>query len=143
RLNPINEELTTTMIRNAAAKARNDAIIALQQGQTSDAVARSSLVPTQLSTTVQQPMMKVCELRSECADLEERALEKHPRLISCRQRLQTAEDSLKHEIDAALATSRAEYNDVLATERNLLGDLNATKADAIAAIDFEPEFLKL
>ncbi len=70
-------------------------------------------------------------------------LPQHPKLLACRQRLQAAETALRSEIDTALAMSKAEYSDVIGTEKNLLSDLNETKVEAMAAIDFEPEFLKL
>lgn len=139
----INDELTQIRIRKAGAKARADAIVALSKDESTNEVARAALVPANLAGTVQALKVKVLDLRTECSDLEDRMLDQHPKLVSCRQRLHSAERALKTEIDTALATSRADYNDIAATERNLLADLNETKAEAMAAIDFEPQFLTL
>lgn len=143
RYNRINDELTQIRIRKAGSKARADAIAALSKEQADNDVQRAALVPANLAATVQTLKIKVLDLRTECSDLEERMLDQHPKLVSCRQRLQSAEKALKTEIDTALATARAEYADIAATERNLLADLNETKAEAMAAIEFEPEFLTL
>ncbi len=139
----INEELTATRVKKAGVKARADAIASLQKDLPEDQVARAALVPSNVSGTVQTMKIKVLDLRSECADLEERMLPAHPKLASCRQRLASAERALNVEVDTALATARAEYADIVATEKNLLADLSATKSEAMTATDFEPEYLKL
>ncbi|MBK7864660.1 MAG: polysaccharide biosynthesis tyrosine autokinase [Archangiaceae bacterium] len=143
RLNRISDELTTVRVHKAAAKARYDAIVAAQKEVTDRDAIRSALVPTALAGTVGQMKIKVIELRSECVDLEDRMLPQHPKLVSCHQRLAAAETALNREIDAALTTVKVEYNDLVQTEKNLLADMNETKAEAMATIDFEPDYLKL
>jgi uncharacterized protein involved in exopolysaccharide biosynthesis len=83
------------------------------------------------------------ELTFECSELEERLLEKHPKFISCKQRLLTVEKALKSEIEGALVSARSEYADAAATEKYLLADLNEAKSEAQLANKHEPDYLKL
>lgn len=141
RLSRFNEELTAVRVKKAALKSRYDAIVALKNDELD--AQRLALVPNELSATVQQLKLKVFELRSECAELEDRLLPQHPKLASCHTRLSQAERALKLEVDAALTAARLAYADVAATERNLLSDLNETKTEVMAINESEPDYLKL
>ena len=141
RLNRFNEELTNARVKKASLKSRFDAISALKSVDVD--AERLALVPSELAASVQQLKYKVFELRSECADLEDRLLPQHPRLSSCQTRLVQAEKSLKLEIDSALNAAKLSYADVVATERNLLTDLNEVKVEILAINEYEPDYLKL
>ncbi|MBL8955198.1 MAG: hypothetical protein JNK82_30755, partial [Myxococcaceae bacterium] len=143
RVSRINDELTNVRLKKAALKARYDAVVAVEKDVDANDAARIALIPAALAEAINTLKKKVMDLRFECSELEERLLEKHPKYISCKQRLTVAERSLKSEIDAALFTARSEYNDIVATEKYLVTDLNQAKAEAQLANKYEPEYLKL
>jgi capsular exopolysaccharide synthesis family protein len=141
RLAKITDELTSARLKKATLKARYEVISALLKDQSISA-GQGGLIPIQLAV-VQPLKFKVMDLRTECTDLEERMLPQHPKLVSCKTRLAAAEQALQREIETAMLSARAELNEIVGAEKNLLQDLAEAKLEAQEANKHEPEYLRL
>ena len=95
------------------------------------------------SATIQQLKFRYLETKIECADLEARYGERHPRKEACDGKLATAKASLKAEIQSAIDSAVSEYGEVLGSERRLRALLEQTKADAFAVNQYERDYLEL
>lgn len=95
------------------------------------------------SATIQQLKFRYLDGKIECADLETRYGPQHPKKEACDSKVATAKASLLAEIQASLDSAKAEYAEVLNSERKLKALLEQTKADAFAVNQYERDYLEL
>ncbi len=142
RITRLSEELTTVQLRKSNVKARLDSILLLQKDKEGGDATRL-LLPSALAGQVTLLRQRVTDIRGECAELQERLLDQHPRMLTCRQKLKFAENALENEVETALAAAKADYAEVLSIEKSLQANISEAKAEALATLDYEPEYLKL
>ncbi len=144
RLGTYNTQLTEVRARIAAISARVEAFLALQksaaagQEHWAEAIAATSANPL-----LGQLKVRIAEQRSECAALSEKYLDKHPALEACRTRLAAARQELGRELDNVVKAAQLELAEARNNEKNLLGLVNATKAEAFEVNKKQIEFGKL
>jgi capsular exopolysaccharide synthesis family protein len=143
RLNQISDALTHARVRRAELQARNEAIQAVGESLEKAGSDVEALQPVATSISVQQLKMRYVETRVECADLRSKYGESHPRLEACDKKQNAALQGLRDEIKTALNASRQEFQEVVATERNLQRLLTETKTDAFGLNRFERDYLEL
>jgi polysaccharide biosynthesis transport protein len=140
RLTAINDALTKARVKRAELQARVDALRPTANGGTP---AIEYLDVGADNTVIPQLKMKLQETRLECADLEAKYLEGHPRVVACSERLRLAQGALDSEVSSAIGAARKAYEEVVATEKNLSALLNEAKTDAFGLNQYEQQYLEL
>ncbi len=143
RMLKLNEELTRIVVSKAQLKARNDAITSMRQVAGNDEVARTALVSETYAPLIQQLRIRFMDAKNECDDMEQRMLPQNPKLLACKSKLQNATVALNTEVETVLRRAQAEYNNVAQIEKNLLRELNDSKAEAQAVRKHESGYSKL
>ncbi|MFN0063066.1 MAG: GumC family protein [Myxococcaceae bacterium] len=142
QLTSLTETLNKKRTDKAELKARHDAIVEAKR-LVDQELALASLPPVMSSPAVQQLKFRYAQLREECADLEDRYLESHPKLTSCRERLIKTKESLSSEMQTSLNAALAQYREVVETEKNLEALFQKAKSEAFELNQFEPEFTEI
>ncbi len=143
RLTAINDALIRARVSRATLQARNDEIAALGDAIDANDSAVQAMQPVAGSATIQALKVRYIEVTAECADLKLKYLADHPKLEACEEKLDQTRMSLKKEVQTALNSARAEYSEVVKTERNLVALLEQTKADAFGLNQYEREYSEL
>ncbi len=143
RLTQINDSLTRASVRRAELKARNDAVRAAAKNlDRLDSVA-DELAPVVNSAAIQSIKVRYVDSRADCADLRTKYGDGHPKLQACEKKLQETRQAMKDEIQAVLASSAHEFDEVVETERNLRQLLTEAKTDAFSLNQYERDYLEL
>ncbi len=144
RLGTLNTALTETQLQIAGLKAKVEAIRAVQRSaQDGSARWAEGLPAANESAVVQGFKQRFVTQRVECAELAERYLAEHPRLIACREKLKVAEADLLGELGNIVVAAEAELREATGKERNLEALLEQTKAQAFAVNEKQIEFEQL
>ncbi len=144
RLAALNTALTDTRLKIAGLKARVEAIRSVQKSARADGAHWAEGLPAaNESTVVQQFKQRYVTQRVECAELAERYLAEHPKLIACQEKLKLFERDLLGELGNIVVAAEAELREATAKERNLETLLAATKSEAFAVNEKEIEFEQL
>jgi capsular exopolysaccharide synthesis family protein len=143
RLTAINDALTRARIQRAQLESRNESIKALGDAVDRDDPALDALQPIAASMTIQQLKLRYLDTKVECAELEARYFEHHPKLDACNGKVATAKAALKRELQSTLDASKNEFDETVQTEGKLKRLLEETKADAFAVNQYERDYLEL
>ena len=143
RLTQVGEALTRARVKRAELQARSDAIEQAESAATGGEAQVEALQAVADSITIQQLKLRYLEARADCADLRVKYLPDHPKLQACERKQAEALAGLRGEIRTALAAVRTEYQETVATERNLSALLERTKADAFGLNQYERDYLEL
>ena len=143
RLTAFNEALTKTRVQKAQLQARNETIEALGNAVDRRDDQLEALSPVSSNPIIQALQARYLEIKVECADLQLRYLENHPKLEACETKLELANAALQHQIKTTLAGARSEYLEVSNTEQRLAKLLSDTKNDAFDLNRYEREYVEL
>jgi capsular exopolysaccharide synthesis family protein len=131
RLTTTNQALTDVKTRIAGLRARVQAMEALRKSTLdgADGVhwAESLAGNSQL---IEALKVRYATLHGECAELTERYLPEHPRLLACTDKLKAARVDLERELNNVVVAAQNELQEALAKEKNLGSLLEATKGEA-------------
>jgi succinoglycan biosynthesis transport protein ExoP len=144
RLGALNSGLTETKLKIAAVKARVEAIRAVQQGAKAGGSRWAEGLPAaNESAVVQQFKQRYATQKVECAELAERYLPEHPKLLACKEKLRLYEEDLLGELNNIVVAAEAELREATARERNLEALLATSKAEAFEVNKKQIEFEQL
>lgn len=143
RLTALNDLLTKTRAQKAQLQARFDAIEAVRKSADPVETLGDSLQPIASNVLIQNLKLQYATTKNECADLEERLLDKHPKLIACQAKLEFARKNLHDEIWKALDAAQSEYREAVQTEKNLLALYNEAKEEAFRLNQHEVQYTEL
>jgi polysaccharide biosynthesis transport protein len=139
RLTATSSALTEAQLKIAGLKARVAAIRSVQkeQGQ-DDRLWAEALPAARESQAIKDYKTRLVLVRNECAELSNRYLGSHPKLLECGEKLALAEKDFARELSNLVLGTEAELKEAQEKERNLSGLLAQAKVDA-----FEVEKKKL
>ncbi|MGB8930858.1 MAG: polysaccharide biosynthesis tyrosine autokinase [Anaeromyxobacteraceae bacterium] len=139
----INDALTKARVQRAQLEARSEQIVALGDALEKGEPAGEAFAIVANSRTVQELKVKLAEASVECAGMRDVYMKDYPKLQGCEARLSAARGGLRHEVRTILNAARAEYAEVVQTERKLVALLSGTKADAFGINQYERDYLEL
>ncbi|MBI5478150.1 MAG: GumC family protein, partial [Deltaproteobacteria bacterium] len=139
RLQTTSTALTDVQLKIAGHRARVAAIRSVQASQEAeDRLWAEALPAARENATLVEFKRRVLTLKNECADLQSRYLDGHPKLLECRDKLGGAERDFARELSNLVVSTEAELREAVEKERNLKVLLDGAKAEA-----FEVEKKKL
>jgi capsular exopolysaccharide synthesis family protein len=139
----INDALTRARVQKATLEARSEQIAALGDALEKGEPSGEAFAIVAASRTVQELKVRLAEASVECAGMRDLYLKDFPKLQACEARLAAARNGLRQEVRTILNAARAEYSEVVQTERKLVGLLTATKSDAFGFNQYEQGYLEL
>ncbi len=114
RLNAVNLSLTETRMKIAGLKARVQTIEHLKQTATNDQLHWAEGIPTPESDElVKNLRLQYATQTSECAELSQRYLSDHPKLVACQDRLRAIEHEIARELGNIVRSANAELTEAL------------------------------
>lgn len=144
RLIAINDALTKARVRKAELQARDEAYGAIGSRLADGRLDEAEDVPGIVDNpAIQGLRMRYFEARTECADIQLKYLEDHPKIQACREKVAGARRALADEVRTAVASARQEYLEIQKTERNLETLLASTKSDSFALNKYERDYGEL
>ncbi|MCY1044365.1 polysaccharide biosynthesis tyrosine autokinase [Corallococcus sp. bb12-1] len=129
RINSYNLKLTEVRTRIAAQQARVDAIHQLRKAAGSDETWAEA-VPGAKDGPIQDMKMRYGEQKVACAELSERYLPEHPKLLECNRKLEVVREDLLKSLGNVVRSAEMQLVEVKGEERNLNKLLDETKAEA-------------
>jgi capsular exopolysaccharide synthesis family protein len=139
----INDALTRARVQRAQLEARSEQIAALGDALEKGEPAGEAFAIVANSRTVQELKVKLAEASVECAGMRDVYMKDYPKLQACEARLAAARGGLRQEVRTILNAARAEYAEVVQTERKLVALLSSTKSDAFGINQYERDYLEL
>jgi capsular exopolysaccharide synthesis family protein len=139
----INDALTRARVQRAQLEARSEQIAALGDALEKGEPAGEAFAIVANSRTVQELKVKLAEASVECAGMRDLYMKDYPKLQACEARLGAARNGLRQEVRTILNAARAEYAEVVQTERKLVALLSSTKTDAFGINQYERDYLEL
>jgi capsular exopolysaccharide synthesis family protein len=144
RLNATNVALTEVRTRLAGLRARAEAINKLRAGATGEDVHwAEGLSAAADNLLVHQLKVRFATQKDECAELKERYLLDHPKLVACMEKLASTRQGLAHELGNVVKAAETDLLEGVAKERNLTGQLEEAKAEGFAVNKKQIEFDRL
>ena len=139
RLQATSTALTQAQLRIADLRARVAAIRSVQSRQGADDRLWAEALPAaRENQSLAEYKKRFITLRNECAELQSRYLEGHPKLLECREKLGGAEKEFARELSNLVISSEAELKEAVEKEHNLSALFAEAKTEA-----FEVEKKKL
>jgi capsular exopolysaccharide synthesis family protein len=139
----INDALSKARVQRATLEARSEQIAALGDALEKGDPAGEAFAIVANSRTVQELKVRLAEASVECAGMRDLYMKDYPKLQACEARLASARNGLRQEVRTILNAARAEYAEVVQTERKLVGLLSGTKADAFNVNQYERQYLEV
>jgi polysaccharide biosynthesis transport protein len=132
RLLALNTALTEVRLKIAGLRARVESMQKAKAEQVAGDVSWAEMLPGAPGQAELISKLKLAYLsaRTECAELKERYLADHPRLVSCVEKLGLAQEAYDKELRKIVTSQQVELDEALAKERNLQKLLEETKAEA-------------
>jgi succinoglycan biosynthesis transport protein ExoP len=145
RLTSINLALTEVRTRIAGLKARVEAMEALRKAAAGDDQEGSVHFAEAIAggLLIEQLKVRYSAVRGECAELKERYLADHPKLVACNDKLSAARHDLEREVNNVVLAARSELTEGLARERNLSALLETAKGEAFEVNKRQLDFDRL
>jgi capsular exopolysaccharide synthesis family protein len=143
RLVAINDALSRARVQRAQLEARTEQIAALGDALEKGDPSGEAFAIVAASRTVQELKLRLAEASVECAGMRDVYMKDYPKLQACEARLAAARSGLRQEVRTILTAARAEYTEVVQTERKLVALLNQTKAEAFSLNQYEREYLEI
>lgn len=139
RLQSTSTALNDVKLKIAGLRARVAAIRAVQANQGADDVLWAEALPAaRENANLSEYKKRVLTLKSECADLQARYLDSHPKLAECQDKLAVAEKDFARELSNLVISTEAELKEALEKEKNIAGLFGEARQEA-----FEVEKKKL
>ena len=144
RITAINDALIKTQVRRAELEARNDAIADLRAALDRDRLVQGSPLEAIASTqTLETLKLRYFDAKADCADLDARYLQNHPKVDACNKKVEAARAALRDEVRSTIEEARRELLAVVKSEQNLRALLNQTKSEAFGLNQYERDYLEL
>jgi len=144
RLNAINLALTDVRTKLAGLKARVDAIHKLEASGDSDGVHwAEGLSAAADNLLIHQLKVRYVAQKAECAELKERYLAEHPKLVACLDKLSSAKQDVAKEFSNIVRAAETDLTEAVAKEHNLALLLDEAKAEAFELNKKQIEFDQL
>ncbi|NOK20586.1 GumC family protein [Corallococcus carmarthensis] len=129
RINSYNLKLTEVRTRIAAQQARVDAIHRLRKDAGNDETWAEA-VPGAKDGPIQDLKSRYGEQKAACAELTERYLPEHPKLLECNRKLEVVRDDLLKSLTNVVRSAETQLAEAQGEEKNLNKLLDETKAEA-------------
>jgi succinoglycan biosynthesis transport protein ExoP len=144
RLIATNQALTDVRLKIAGLKAKADAIRAVQAKAKDEPDRWAEGLPAAADNDlVKQYKVRVANQQAECAEMRERYLEAHPKLVACVDKLKTVQADLRRELNNIIVAADADLTEAQVKEKNLVALFDATKAEAFEVNKKSIEFDQL
>lgn len=144
RLNATNLALTDVKTKIAGLKARVDAIKKLRSSSSEEEVHwAEALSATGDNLLIQQLKVRYAAQKAECAELKERYLGGHPKLVACTDKLNSSKQDLAHEMTNIVRGAETDLSEATERERNLSALLEAAKTEGFEVNKKQIEFDRL
>ncbi|MBJ6761364.1 polysaccharide biosynthesis tyrosine autokinase [Myxococcaceae bacterium JPH2] len=142
RINTYNLKLTEVRTRIAEQQARVDAIRQLRKSAGDDETWAEAL-PGAKDGPIQELKSRYVEQRGVCAELTERYLPEHPKLLECTRKLAVMREDLLKSLNNVVRAAETALAEAVAQERNLEKLLETAKAEAFVVNKKSIEFDRL
>ncbi|AFE10655.1 capsular exopolysaccharide family protein [Corallococcus coralloides DSM 2259] len=129
RINSYNLKLTEVRTRIAAQQARVDAIHRLRKDAGNDETWAEA-VPGAKDGPIQDLKSRYGEQKAACAELTERYLPEHPKLLECNRKLDVVRADLLKSLTNVVRSAETQLAEAQGEEKNLNKLLDETKAEA-------------
>ncbi|NVI96765.1 polysaccharide biosynthesis tyrosine autokinase [Myxococcus sp. AM009] len=140
RINSFNLKLTEVRIQIAAQQARVEAIHRLRKASPEDETWAEALSGA-TEGPIQDLRRSYTELRVACAELGERYLSEHPKLLECNRKLSVVREDFLKSLSNVVRGAETSLAESVAQEKNLVRLLDAEKSEAFLvnkkAIEFD------
>ncbi|WIG95068.1 polysaccharide biosynthesis tyrosine autokinase [Myxococcus sp. SDU36] len=140
RINSFNLKLTEVRIQMAAQQARVEAIHRLRKASPEDETWAEALSGAS-EGPIQDLRRSYTELRVACAELGERYLSEHPKLLECNRKLSVVREDFLKSLNNVVRGAETSLAESVAQEKNLVRLLDAEKSEAFLvnkkAIEFD------
>ncbi|NOJ76833.1 GumC family protein [Myxococcus xanthus] len=140
RINSFNLKLTEVRIQIAAQQARVEAIHRLRKASPEDETWAEALSGAS-DGPIQDLRRSYTELRMTCAELGERYLAEHPKLLECNRKLSVVREDFLKSLSNVVRSAETSLAESVAQEKNLVRLLDAEKSEAFLvnkkAIEFD------
>lgn len=124
-----NKKLTEVRTTLAELKGRVESIHQLRKKSKPDDVTWAEALPGANDPSIQALKTRWVEQRAECAQLSERYLEEHPKMLECARKLAVVREDFVRSLDNLVRAAETELAAVVASEKNLSKLLDVTKAE--------------
>lgn len=141
KLVAINDTLTRVRTKKAEVDAKVKGVRAAKQ--TNDLMKILELGVVASNNFVNALKIKYLEVSNEVAELNERYGAEYPKMQTALEKQRLARQNLQAEVDAILAANLAEYDEVVATEKNLEILLDQVKREAFENNKREIDYKRL
>lgn len=129
RIDNYNKKLTEVRTALAELRGRVESIHQLRKKSGPDDVTWAEALPGAKDPSIQALKARWVEQRAECAQLSERYLEEHPKMLECARKLAVVREDFVRSLDNLVRAAETELAAVEASEKNLSKLLDATKAE--------------
>ncbi|XXF81516.1 polysaccharide biosynthesis tyrosine autokinase [Myxococcaceae bacterium GXIMD 01537] len=129
RITSVTSTLTAVRTKMAALQARVEAIQQLRKRSGADDATWAEALPGASEAPIQSLKTRWVEQRSECAQLSERYLDEHPKMLECNRKLAVVREDFVRSLENIVKTAETELAQAVAEERNLVKLLDSTKAE--------------
>jgi capsular exopolysaccharide synthesis family protein len=128
RIDGYSNKLTEVRTKVAGLKARVESIHLLRKQARDDATWAEAL-PGAKDSSIQTLKTRWVEQRAVCAELAERYLEEHPKMLECQRKLAVVREDFVRSLENLVRAAEMELAQAVAEERNLAKLLDETKAE--------------
>jgi capsular exopolysaccharide synthesis family protein len=129
RIDGYSNKLTEVRTKVAGLKARVESIQQLRKQAKPDDMAWAEALPGANEPHIQTLKTRWVEQRAVCAELAERYLEEHPKMLECQRKLAVVREDYARSLDNLVRAAETELAQASAEERNLAKLLDETKAE--------------
>lgn len=141
RINSFNQSLTEVRTKIASQQARVDAIRQLRKAAPANDETWAEALPGANEQALQTLKTRWMEQRVECAQLAERYLEEHPKMLECNRKLSVVREDFLRSLNNIVKAAELELSEAQAKEKNFEKLLAQTKDEAFEVdrrlIEFE------
>jgi capsular exopolysaccharide synthesis family protein len=130
RINSYNLKLTEVQTRIAAQQARVDAIHRLRKDAGNNDETWAEAVPGAKDGPIQDLKSRYGEQKAACAELSERYLPEHPKLLECNRKLEVVRADLLKSLSNVVRSAETQLVEAQGEEKNLNKLLDTAKAEA-------------
>ena len=145
RLSAINTALTEVRLKLAGLSARVDAVNRVRKSSRdrTGLVHWAEALPTTEKGIVSELKLSYTNHSVECAELKDRYLEGHPKVVACQEKLETQRAALVRALETLALTAQQDLDEALSQERNLSLLLDQAKAEGFEVNKKQIEFDRL
>ncbi len=129
RIDNVNQKLTEVRTKLAGMKARVESIHLLRKQSKPDDMTWAEALEGAKDASIQGLKTRWVEQRAECAQLSERYLDEHPKMLECNRKLVVVREDYVRSLDNLVRAAETELTQGLAEEKNLAQLLEATKGE--------------